>query len=101
MDGSTKAEVAFKAGSADPLTWWGAALYLNGNVSDKFGLGVRAERFDNSEGGIYLLDGDGAGTAVTSPLSETTSNNGSPNSVATADVPRPSSLSFNKRFRTS
>ena len=52
---------------------------------------------------VRLNSGDsvGAGTAVTSPLSETTSNNGSPNSVATADVPRPSSLSFNKRFRTS
>ncbi|SOE23291.1 Putative beta-barrel porin-2, OmpL-like. bbp2 [Spirosomataceae bacterium TFI 002] len=57
---------AYKDGSADPLTWWGAALYLNGNVSEKFGLGVRAERFDNSSGGIYLLDGTGAGTAVTS-----------------------------------
>ncbi|KPM49317.1 porin [Jiulongibacter sediminis] len=57
---------AAKAGSADPLTWWGAALYLNSDFTDKFGLGLRAERFDNSEGGIYLINGDGAGAAVTS-----------------------------------
>lgn len=61
---------AAKLGTADPLTWWGAALYLNGNVSEKFGLGVRAERFDNSEGGIYLVDANntesGVGAAVTS-----------------------------------
>lgn len=61
---------SFTAGSADPLTWWGAALYLNGSLTDKFGLGVRAEHFDNSQGGIYLVDanntGSGEGAAVTS-----------------------------------
>ncbi|MCR9066145.1 MAG: porin [Cytophagales bacterium] len=50
----------------DTKKWWGAALYLNGNLTEKFGLGVRAERFDNSEGGIYLIDTNGDGTAVTS-----------------------------------
>ena len=50
----------------DTKNWWGAALYLNGNLSEKFGLGLRAERFDNSEGGIYLLDEAGGGVAVTS-----------------------------------
>ncbi len=54
----------------DPLTWWGAALYLNGSLTDKFGLGLRAEHFDNSNGGIYLADayntGSGEGAAVTS-----------------------------------
>lgn len=56
--------------TGDPLTWWGAALYLNGNLTDKFGLGLRAERFDNSNGGVYLVDanntGSGEGAAVTS-----------------------------------
>ncbi len=50
----------------DPLTWWGAALYLNGSLTEKFGLGLRAEHFDNSNGGIYLVDENGEGTAVTS-----------------------------------
>lgn len=47
-------------------SWWGAALYLNAGLTDKFGLGLRAERFDNSEGGIYLIDENGDGTSVTS-----------------------------------
>ncbi|MDP5138842.1 MAG: porin, partial [Spirosomaceae bacterium] len=47
-------------------SWYGAALYANNKITDKFALGVRAEYFDNSEGGIYLLDIDGGGVAVTS-----------------------------------
>jgi hypothetical protein len=43
-------------------SWYGAVLYIN----NKFALGVRAEYFDNSEGGIYLIDADGGGVAVTS-----------------------------------
>lgn len=50
----------------DTKKWSGAALYLNGSLTEKFGLGVRAERFDNSEGGMYLLDENGDGSAVTS-----------------------------------
>lgn len=46
--------------------WSGAALYLNGNLSEKFGLGARAEYFDNSEGGIYLVDNNSEGVKVTS-----------------------------------
>lgn len=50
--------------------WSGAALYLNGSLTEKFGLGVRGEYFDNSEGGIYLVDANntesGEGAAVTS-----------------------------------
>lgn len=41
-------------------------MYANNKFTDKFALGVRAEYFDNSEGGIYLLDIDGGGVAVTS-----------------------------------
>lgn len=46
-------------------SWGGAALYLNGKVSDKFSLGTRIEYFDNSKGGIYLVDADGAGVSTT------------------------------------
>jgi hypothetical protein len=55
---------------AGTQSWSGAALYLNGSLSEKFGLGVRAEYFDNSQGGIYLVDanntGSGEGASVTS-----------------------------------
>jgi hypothetical protein len=47
-------------------SWGGAALYLNGKVSEKFSLGTRIEYFDNSKGGIYLVDEDGGGVSVTS-----------------------------------
>jgi hypothetical protein len=47
-------------------SWGGAALYLNGSLTEKFGLGTRLEYFDNSEAGIYLKDADGKGVAVTS-----------------------------------
>jgi hypothetical protein len=46
-------------------TWGGAALYLNGKVTEKFSLGTRMEYFDNSKGGIYLVDADGAGVYTT------------------------------------
>jgi hypothetical protein len=46
-------------------SWGGAALYLNGKVSEKFSLGTRIEYFDNSNGGIYLVDADGAGVSTT------------------------------------
>ncbi len=46
-------------------TWGGAALYLNGKVTEKFSLGARMEYFDNSKGGIYLVDADGAGVSTT------------------------------------
>ncbi|UBM58881.1 porin [Marinilongibacter aquaticus] len=50
----------------DTKSWWGAALYLDASLTEKFGLGLRAEHFDNSNGGIYLIDTNGDGTAVTS-----------------------------------
>lgn len=57
---------ALAVDNEETKSWWGAALYLNGSLTEKFGLGLRAERFDNSEGGIYLIDGNGDGTSVTS-----------------------------------
>lgn len=53
---------SYKTGAAaidesDPFTndatWGGAALYLNYAVSNKFGLGVRAERFEDKKGVRY------------------------------------------------
>lgn len=46
-------------------SWAGAALYLNGSVSEKFSLGTRIEYFDNSKGGIYLVDENGDGVSTT------------------------------------
>ena len=45
--------------------WSGAALYLNGKVSKKLSVGTRIEYFDNSKGGIYLVDADGNGVSTT------------------------------------
>lgn len=53
------------AGKNTTGSWGGAALYLNGKVSEKFSLGTRIEYFDNSNGGIYLVDADGAGVSTT------------------------------------
>jgi hypothetical protein len=53
------------AGKNNTGSWGGAALYLNGKVSEKFSLGTRIEYFDNSKGGIYLVDEDGAGVSTT------------------------------------
>lgn len=36
--------------------WMGAALYLNYSVSDAFGLGLRGEYFDDSNGVVYGVD---------------------------------------------
>lgn len=46
--------------------WSGVALYANNKFSDKFALGVRAEQFNNKEGGIYMIDENGDGVSVTS-----------------------------------
>ena len=46
-------------------SWGGAALYLNGSVSEKFGLGTRIEHFSNKNGAIFLVDKNGDGVATT------------------------------------
>ena len=46
--------------------WGGVALYGNYAVSDKFGLGVRYETFDNSGGARALTAADGSGVSVNS-----------------------------------
>jgi hypothetical protein len=39
----------------DDATWRGAALYLNFAATDQFGLGLRAERFEDPKGVRYFL----------------------------------------------
>lgn len=60
--------VGFNAalGKQSGLGWGGAALYLNGSITDKFGLGARYEYFDNKSGVRALLNADGEGTSVNS-----------------------------------
>lgn len=53
-------------GSQDKKTWGGAALYSNVSVTDKFGLGIRYEYFDNKSGIRALLNKVGEGTSVNS-----------------------------------
>jgi hypothetical protein len=53
-------------GSQAKTTWGGAALYSNVSLTDKFGLGIRYEYFDNSNGARALLARNGDGTSVNS-----------------------------------
>jgi hypothetical protein len=55
----------YKKEDKDATTWGGVALYANYAITDKFGLGVRAEHFDNTAGVQYLKTFD-SGTDVTS-----------------------------------
>ena len=53
-------------GTQDKKTWGGAAVYAQLSVSDKFGLGVRYENFNNKDGARALINADGEGTSVNS-----------------------------------
>jgi len=46
--------------------WGGVAFYSNYAISDKFGLGIRLETFDNTGGSRGLLNANGEGTTVNS-----------------------------------
>ena len=46
--------------------WGGVALYSNYAISDKVGLGIRLETFDNTGGSRGLLNRNGEGTTVNS-----------------------------------
>jgi Putative beta-barrel porin-2, OmpL-like. bbp2 len=52
-------------GSNNTGKWNGAALYMNTNLTDKFGIGTRIEYFDNKSGGIYLVDENEEGVSTT------------------------------------
>jgi hypothetical protein len=53
------------SGNNNSGSWGGAALYLNGSLTKKFGIGTRIEYFDNKNGGIYLVDKDKNGVSTT------------------------------------
>lgn len=56
-DAGSEEEAIFLAAEqpySQDQNWKGAALYLNYNISDKFGLGFRAERFSDPSGVRYL-----------------------------------------------
>jgi len=44
--------------------WWGSALYLNLNASEKFGLTLRGEYFGDEKYGIKVSDANGDGVNV-------------------------------------
>jgi len=53
-------------GSQDKLNWGGAAVYAQASLTDKFGLGIRYEYFDNKSGIRALKNREGNGTSVNS-----------------------------------
>lgn len=53
-------------GTQDKLSWGGAAVYAQTSLTDKFGLGIRYEYFDNKSGIRALKNRAGDGTSVNS-----------------------------------
>ncbi len=53
-------------GTQSEMTWKGAAIYSNYAFTDKFGVGLRFENFDNKDGARALLNTKGEGTSVNS-----------------------------------
>lgn len=64
--GSQKGDYQKLGGPAEAKSWDGAAIYSNYAFTDKFGLGVRYEYFDNKNGPRALTDASGAGASVNS-----------------------------------
>ncbi|WP_288426001.1 porin [uncultured Spirosoma sp.] len=64
--GSQKGDYQNTGGPATAQTWGGVAVYSNYAFTDKFGLGVRYESFDNKNGVRALLDANGNGASVNS-----------------------------------
>ncbi|MBD2756064.1 porin [Spirosoma validum] len=64
--GSQKGDYQGYGGPATSKSWGGFALYSNYAFTDKFGLGVRYEMFDNKSGVRALLDASGKGASVNS-----------------------------------
>lgn len=63
--GTNKTTIPVTKATSTPK-WGGVAVYSNYAFSDKFGLGVRYEHFDNTKGDRALVNGDGLGTSVNS-----------------------------------
>ena len=64
--GSQKGDYQGYGGPATSKSWGGAAIYSNYAFTDKFGLGVRYEIFDNKSGVRALTDAAGNGASVNS-----------------------------------
>lgn len=64
--GSQKGDYQKVGGPATAKTWGGVAVYSNYAFTDKFGLGVRYETFDNKNGVRALTDAAGLGASVNS-----------------------------------
>ncbi len=64
--GSQKGDYQGYGGPETAKTWGGVAVYSNYAVTDKFGLGVRYETFDNKSNVRALTDAAGLGASVNS-----------------------------------
>ena len=64
--GSQKGDYQKVGGPATAKTWGGVAVYSNYAFTDKFGLGVRYETFDNKNNVRALTDAAGNGASVNS-----------------------------------
>lgn len=64
--GSQKGDYQGYGGPATSKSWGGVALYSNYAFTDKFGLGIRYETFDNKSGVRALTDAAGNGASVNS-----------------------------------
>ncbi|MEZ0610685.1 porin [Fibrella sp. WM1] len=64
--GSQKGDYQGYGGPTTAKSWGGAAVYSNYAFTDKFGLGVRYEMFDNKSGVRGLTDAAGNGASVNS-----------------------------------
>ena len=64
--GSQKGDYQGGGGPSTSKSWGGAAVYSNYAFTDKFGLGIRYETFDNKSGVRGLTDAVGNGASVNS-----------------------------------
>ncbi|ADB37396.1 porin [Spirosoma linguale] len=64
--GSQKGDYQGTGGPTTSKSWGGVAVYSNYAFTDKFGLGVRYETFDNKNGARALTDAAGNGASVNS-----------------------------------
>lgn len=64
--GSQKGDYQGTGGPSTTKNWGGAAVYSNYAFTDKFGLGIRYEVFDNKNGPRALTDAAGNGASVNS-----------------------------------
>jgi hypothetical protein len=64
--GSQKGDYQGYGGPSTSKSWGGVAVYSNYAFTDKFGMGIRYETFDNKNGARALTDAAGNGASVNS-----------------------------------